>query len=315
MRTEPISFLPRRVSAALGIAASMAFHAACGGETGSGGIDTHVHLYLPEHTAWTGAASPLSDPHLAADFARQVGDSPIRRVIVIEAGIVPTHNQWMLDHARENPLVAAVIGNLDLADPGTAAELERLAIDPKFRGIRNRARGRIDFDSATVRANLAALEALNLVFETGLSADAVDSIAGVAAEFSELTIVLDHLGGGTLGADEPPAGWWLAAMDRLAGFPNVYVKLSMFDFAVKPDASPERVVLLTDPIIAKFGVDRLLYGSNWPVSPDVGKMYEIFSAAVAHLPEGSLEKILIANPEAAYGLDAPPGSLDAQSAD
>jgi len=272
----------------------------------SGGIDTHVHFYLLEQSSLRDIPNEsLAHPHLASDFAPRIAASPISRVVLIEAGTDPAHTAWMLDHARSEPLIAAVIGNLNPADPATAPELARLATDPKFRGIRNRGWGDVDFESPTVRANLGQLEALDLVFESGLRADTVDAIAKIAARHPRLTIVLDHLASGKLDGKGRLPAWWAAAIKRLGAYPSIYVKLSAFDFAARGDSSAERLAPILAPLVANFGPDRLLYGSNWPVSPDNRRMFAILEAAFGSAEPGTLEKILVTNPTRAYRL-APP---------
>src|SRR5205807_902779 len=77
----------------------------------------------------------------------------------------------------------------------------------------------------------------------------------------ELTVVLDHLGGPPVGSGED--GPWVAAIRRLAALPNVTCKLS------GAHTTPARASDLRhyyETVLAAFGPDRLMFGSDWPVS-------------------------------------------------
>lgn len=266
-----------------------------------GGIDTHIHLYEPVGLDWLKPTdTQLNQPHHADHFIALAQNTPINRAVVVEAGTTLEHNQWMLDHARNEPAVAAVIGNLDLNAPDTGATLRRFMKEPKFRGLRLRARGPVDFSSSTVRKNLTLLQKNKLVLETGLDAHTRNHIVQIAQDFPQLTIIINHMGDGRLDKNNQPQDWWPPLMKQLGACTNVYCKLSMFDFVFKHDYAPERLDALFNPILSAFGTDRLLYGSNWPVSPDYDAMLTLFSRQLDKAPEELKNHILIENPTRAY---------------
>ncbi len=272
------------------------------GDLPSGGIDTHIHLYEPVGLDWLNPDdSRLNRPHHAEQFKAVSADTPISLAIVVEAGTTMAHNEWMLRHADAEPTVAAVIGNLDLSDPETEAVLERFARNPKFRGLRNRARGPVDFSDKTVQKNLQWLEARKMILETGLDPHMRKQIVSIARTYPELTIIINHMADGRLDADQQPQKWWLTLIQELGECPNVYCKLSMFDAVFEHDYSLERLDVLFTPILDAFGPDRLLFGSNWPVSPDYEGMVALFVQQLSSNPE-LRSRILIKNPMQAYRL-------------
>lgn len=273
------------------------------GEMG-GGIDTHIHLYEPEGLDWLKPAQTnLFRPHHATDFKAISKGTPLARAVVVEAGTAVGHTEWMLRHTRDEPAIAAVIGNLDLAAGDTAGLLKRFSQEPKFRGIRLRGRGPVDFSLPEVQANLALMESLHLVLETGLDAHTREHLLGIAKRHPSLTIVINHMADGRLDQENRPQSWWRPAIESLGACPNVYCKLSMFDVVFKKDYAPERLAALFEPLLASFGPDRLLYGSNWPVSPDYGQMFGILEERVGGAPGELLRKILIDNPVRAYRIE------------
>jgi hypothetical protein len=55
------------------------------------------------------------------------------------------------------------------------------------------------------------------------------------------------------------------------------------------------------PLLDAFGPDRLLFGSNWPVSPDYEGMVNLFAQQLSSNP-GLMNRILVTNPVRAYRL-------------
>jgi L-fuconolactonase len=272
------------------------------GELPPGAIDTHIHLYEPIGLDWLKPEnSRLNQPHHAEQFKAVSAETPISRAVVVEAGTTLEHNEWMLQHAAAEPSVAAVIGNLDLSDPETEAVLERFAQNPKFRGLRIRVRGAVDFSDKTVRKNLQGLESRKMILETGLDPHMRKQIVLVARTYPDLTIIINHMADGRLDADQQPQKWWLPLIQELGTYPNVYCKLSMFDAVFEHDYSSERLDALFNPILDAFGPDRLLFGSNWPVSPDYEGMVTLFAQQLSSNPE-LMSRILIKNPMQAYRL-------------
>lgn len=272
------------------------------GEIPPGAIDTHIHLYEPVGLDWLKPDNErLNQPHHAERFKAVSAGTPITRAVVVEAGTTLAHNEWMLRHAANEPAVAAVIGNLDLADPETEAVLERFAKNSKFRGLRIRARGPVDFSDNTVRENLQWLEARKMILETGLDPHTRKEIVSIARAYPDLTMIINHMAGGRLDKDLQPQKWWEPLVQELGECPNVYCKLSMFDAVFQHDYAPARLDALFNPILEAFGPDRLLFGSNWPVSPDYEGMVDVFNQQLSSNP-GLIHQILVENPVKAYRL-------------
>ncbi len=216
----------------------------------SGAIDTHIHLYEPVGLDWLKPDSVrLNQPHHAERFKAVSAETPVSRAVVVEAGTSLEHNEWMLQHADVKPAVAAVIGNLDLADPETEGILERFSMNSKFRGLRNRARGAVDFSDETVRKNLQWLESRKMVLEPGLDPHIRKEIVSVAKRYPDLTIIINHMADGRLDADQQPQSWWDPLVRELGECSNVYCKLSMFDAVFQHDYRPERLNALFVPIV------------------------------------------------------------------
>jgi len=107
-------------------------------------------------------------------------------------------------------------------------------------------------------------------------------IEQLAAEHPNLNIVLCHLG---LATHEPTAEW-RAALATLTVRPNVYAKVS--GILSQPGSAVRRDAWAADAVAAAvdaLGPDRLMFGSDWPMSPLVGGYAEVVERTALALPE------------------------------
>jgi len=161
-----------------------------------------------------------------------------------------------------------------LEDAGVEAVLEAHCRHRNFRGVRQI----LNWDPNPLLSQCARVDYLGdrrwcagfaLLGRYGLSFDLqahpwqMPEAASLARAFPEVQVVVDHLG---MPAYRGEAGWdsWRAGVEALAGCANVSVKLSgfgMFDPAWTAASIRPEVELILD----RFGVDRCMFGSNFPV--------------------------------------------------
>ena len=118
-----------------------------------------------------------------------------------------------------------------------------------------------------------------------------------------LRIVLDHLPNFAPTPAERPV--YDAALKEFAKRPQIYVKLSAIirrvDGNVSTDVNSYRDTL--DLLVATFGEDRILFGSDWPNSDGVAPIDHVFRVAkeyFASKPRPVAEKYFWRNSVAAY---------------
>jgi predicted TIM-barrel fold metal-dependent hydrolase len=164
-----------------------------------------------------------------------------------------------------------------------AAVLESHAARDFVRGVRQKPRGsttpkdrrRSSMSDPRWRAGFAQLKPLGLQFDLQTPWWHLDEAADLARDFPDTQIVLLHTG---LPADRSAEGLaaWKAAMGTLARWPNAAVKISGIGLpGVAWTAENNRQVVLTT--IELFGVDRCMFGSNFPVDSVCGDLNTIFT--------------------------------------
>lgn len=274
-------------------------------------VDTHTHFYdptRPQGVPWPKPGTPLHRKVLPADWLAQASPLGVRETIVVEASPWVDDNQWILDLAAQEKSIIGFVGNLSPADPDFAAHLKRFAAHPVFRGIRWRGElVRLDTRQESILSAAKRLADHGLALDVNGPPSSLLQVAQLAAEVPDLRIVINHVGG----AGDPKAlkPGWRENIQAVARHPRVFMKVSGMPEQTSgyaegaAPADPDYYRPILDPLWESFGPDRLIYGSNWPVS-DHGRPYaDVFKVVSGYFgqrgPE-TLEKVFWRNAQAAY---------------
>lgn len=225
-------------------------------------IDAHVHFYDP--TRPQGVPWPRPEERvlyrtvLPPELRELAGPLGVVGCVKVEASPWLEDNQWVLDLAAREPFIVAVVGHLDPQRPDFAAHLARFSKDPLYRGIRIGNLGATDPDS------------LKPVAAEGLQIDVIGgpailtSLLRLTDRVPGLRVVIDHL------PFDPP----YPELKELRSRPRVYAKVSG---VLRRDGSVVRYRASLDELWDIFGPDRVLYGSNWPVSNLIAPYREVLA--------------------------------------
>lgn len=238
-------------------------------------VDTHTHFYDParqQGVPWPGKGTPLYRTVLPDDWRKVAAPHGVTDTVIVEASPWVEDNQWILDLAAREKAIVGFIGNLDPTDAGFAGNLKRFAANPIFRGIRWRGDlVRIDATLEQVRRGARALSEAGLVLELNGRPAMLAHAATIAAEFPELRMMIDHVGGA--GDASRLTDEWHRGIRAAGARPNIFLKVSALteqtvesgkSYGQAPrDTGYYRPIL--DHCWECFGADRLVYGSNWPV--------------------------------------------------
>lgn len=242
-------------------------------------IDTHTHFYDPTRPGgvpWPTKGSKLYRTVLPADWLALASPHGVKETVIVEASPLVEDNQWILDLAAKEKCIVGFVGHLD---PGAefAANLKRFAANPIFRGIRwNGALLQDESKHDAVFAGAKLLAENGLELDLNGSAAYLPHAAKLAADVNDLRIVINHLGAS--GDPQSLKPEWKDNIRTVAKQSNVFMKVSALVEQVKsePGQAPRETAYylpILDHLWECFGPDRLIYGSNWPVS-DKGAPYD-----------------------------------------
>lgn len=233
-------------------------------------IDAHQHFWIynsPEYEWIDESMSVLRRNFLPADLAPELAAAGLQGSIAVQARQSLEETRWLLELADGSPNILGVVGWVDLCSPECRTQLKTFRKNPKLVGIRHIVQSEPD-DHFLLRPDflrgIAILEEFDLAYDILIYTKHLPVAAGFVERFPKHRFVLDHLAKPPIkvGEIEP----WAAGIRRLAGFPNVFCKLSgLVTEADWRHWQPEDIIPYLDVALAAFGPSRLMIGSDWPV--------------------------------------------------
>ena len=275
-------------------------------------IDSHTHFYdptRPQGVPWPERSdSLLYRKVLPADYRALAQPLAVTGTVVIEASSWVEDNQWILDLAAADPFIVAFIGNLPVGASSFRPLLERFARNPLFRGLRVSGRAVMEgTNNGEFLAHLAELAERGLSLDVLGGPEGLLSVDQVARRIPGLRIILDHLAGVRING-ETPSSEWREAMTRIAQRPNLFCKASGLVEATgvagrtaPGDVNYYRPTL--EFVWDRFGEERLVYGSNWPVSErfaEVAQVQQIVRQFVSEKGDAAADRFFWQNARTVY---------------
>ncbi len=274
-------------------------------------IDAHQHFWQrgrfkdawldrPEHR-------PISASFLPADLAPLLQKAGVQKSVFVQTQHDVEENRWALGLAREHDWIAGVVGWVDLASPRCEEQLLEFKAHPKFVGVRHIVQDEPDDDFIARPAALAGLKVLEkhgVPYDLLFFVKHLKHAATLAAQFPGLKLVIDHLAKPRI--KDHSMGGWKDAFVAASTFPNVFCKLSgMVTEADWKGWTPADLKPYVQLALERFGSDRLMFGSDWPVcelAAPYERMIDALREALGPISAAEREQIFGGTAIRFYGL-------------
>lgn len=252
-------------------------------------VDAHQHFWRLDDPGrdWpTPDLKPLYRDFAPVDLAPLLQAHGIDCTVLVQSLPLDSDTDALLRLAEAHDFIGAVVGWADLKSPAAPQRIAALARHPKLRGLRPMLQALLDdwLDDPALDAGVQAMIDHNLGFDALVLPRQLPALRRFAARHPLLPIVIDHaakpdIAGGRLDG-------WRADMRALAALPNVCCKLSGLVTEAGPDWCADDIGPRVAELLAWFGPERLLWGSDWPVldlAADYGRWLALCEAMLAHL--------------------------------
>ena len=252
-------------------------------------VDAHHHLWRlegdhypkfvgPPRPFFLGDYQALKRDFMPADYREASAGHNVVATVHVEAEWRRDdqlgETRWVDAVADEHGLPDVLVGHAWFDDPDVERVLEGHARCPRMRGIRSKPalpgcpegdeEGRGSMSDPAWRRGYALLARYGLSWDLRVPHVQLPEAAGVAGDFPDTPVVLNHTG---FPWDRSAQGLdaWRRDMRAVAAQPNVHLKLSELGLADRPwDYDENRRIVLE--AIELFGVARCMFASNFPVA-------------------------------------------------
>lgn len=232
-------------------------------------IDAHQHFwhYQAADYPWmTAAMKALQRDYLPDDLAPLLDSHQFTGSIVVQARQCPAETEQLLRWADASPTTLGVVGWVDLRQSDLAVQLERLH-HPLLRGFRHQVQDERDpaawLRDAVTASGINQLQQQRYVWKMLVTWRHLAETTQFASQHDNHWLVLDHLGKPDIAAG---ATLWGKQVAGLASMPHVVCKLSgLVTEVFNTSWHAEQLRPFIEEAIARFGSQRLMFGSDWPV--------------------------------------------------
>lgn len=269
-------------------------------------IDAHQHFwrYDPARHSWiTPEMGVLRRDWLPEHLRPELAAAGIDVTVAVQADSSEQETHFLVDLARNNSEIAGVVGWVDLTAANLRERLEYFEQFKKLKGFRHVAQSEPD-DCFLVRDDfvrgIANLKAYGFAYDILIYPHQLPAATELVRRFPGQPFVIDHLAKPLISSKkiEPWATW----VRKIAQSDNVYCKLSgLVTEATWTEWIPKDFVRYLDVVFEAFGLDRLMFGSDWPVCL-LAAGYAQVTQIVADYAASDKNKIFGLNAARFYGL-------------
>jgi L-fuconolactonase len=236
--------------------------------------DSHVHLWDPALLSypWLACAPALNRPFLMSDFRQASAEHRVDKMIFVECGCDPAQSlaevDWVATLSKAEPRLKGMVAQAPVEKGADVRDdLEKLAGRPLVKGVRRNVQGETDPDFCLrpkFVAGVRQLAEFNFSFDLCVRAEQLPGVTKLVRQIPEVSFVLDHFGKPAVRDQQIKP--WADDLKDLAALPNVVGKIS--GLTTEADWNhwrPDDLKFYFDHVLECFGVDRVLFGSDWPV--------------------------------------------------
>ncbi len=233
-------------------------------------IDAHQHFWQfdPVRDAWIteGAMSVIRRDFMPADLSPILKKNGFDGCIAVQADQSEAETHFLLDLADKNNFIKGVVGWVDIKADNLEKRLEYFTQFPKLKGFRHILQG----EKPEFMLNPQFTEGVRLLGKKGFTYDILvfpkhlEAVKTFLKKCPNQPFVIDHIAKPYI--KKGLIKQWAKDLKAIAKHENVHCKISgMVTEANWTGWKETDFIPYLDVIFEAFGVNRIMYGSDWPV--------------------------------------------------
>ena len=244
-------------------------------------IDSHQHFwkYHPDSHSWIDESmKAIAKDFSPSDLKPILDENQVDGCIAVQVDHLEKDTEFLLECAQSNPFIKGVVGWVDLQASNVNDRLAYFSKNNLFKGVRHIVQAEpVDFMLGHAFQNgISQLAQYGLTYDILIYPHQLKNAIKLVEKFPNQSFVLDHIAKPKIsdGVSEN----WKSNIEKLASHKNVYCKLSgmvtetnNFRWKIN-DFTP-----FIDTIVNAFGIDRVMFGSDWPVCLTAANYNEVLN--------------------------------------
>lgn len=233
-------------------------------------IDSHQHFwhYDPAKHVWMNDdMTVLKTDYLPTDLKPLLKKCDLDGCIAIQANQAEVENDFLLSLANQYGFIKGIVGWVDLRSDNVSERLEYYQQFPSIKGFRHVIHDEPELDfmlQPTFMKGVSTLKNYGYTYDILIFAAHLPNTLTFVKNLPNQAFVIDHIAKPDIKIGKIDN--WKKQLIDVASFENVYCKISgMITEAEWSSWEKDDFTKYLDVVVEAFGINRLMYGSDWPV--------------------------------------------------
>ena len=243
-------------------------------------IDAHQHFwhYDPIRHDWIDESMKvIRKSFLPNDLSIEMKKNVIDGTIAVQVDETEEENYFLHKLAEENEFIKGIVGWMNLNSPTAEEQMQHWKKYPKIKGFRCIMQGKPDelyLKNDLFISQLKKLASYEFTYDLLVYHDQLLSLIRFVEKLPDNKMILDHLGKPDIKNREIKT--WRENIKILAQHPGTYCKLSgLVTEANHNNWNYDELMPYLEIASEAFGIDRICFGSDWPVCLVAGSYTEV----------------------------------------
>lgn len=241
-------------------------------------IDAHQHFwqYNPQRDRWINEEmSMLKHDFLPENLLPVLQQHQFDGCVAVQADSSEKETTFLLELAEDNAFIKGVVGWLDLCNENIDVRLNHFSKYKKLKGLRHIVQAEPDgfMLQKEFQHGISALEKHDFTYDILIFPNQLEEAIELVSKFSKQKFILNHCAKPYIKDNKITI--WKKNLEKLARFKNVACKVSGLTTEANWNSwNQKEIQPYLDVVFKAFENDRLLFGSDWPVSLLAGNYTE-----------------------------------------